>query len=505
MTSSQSVWNLVHALTQSEKRYVKLYAARHSLQGETQYGKLFDLLNAAEAYDEQMTKRKMEAHGCKPHNFASLKNFLQDMILQAMREFHRDAHPHQVVRDLLENVRFLQAKGLGATSLKALQKAKDLALRYEAFDLQLQIAEVESDIMLNADGNLAQENLKRYAVASEAAITALQKQQALKKVTLQLYYRARRNYVLRDEEEIAALESIKKDPLIHAQHTSFTLQYLAARCSATLAQLAGDAQSHLTFRRTILQLWETHPHMKDVMPSMVGTSIANFLGACRDANVFFEMPNAIAMLEAIDTPKNTMEYHDKINNASYYRLLHGMNTCNWEAALPAAKTLKDILAKPETISNKARLFAIRYNLAIFYFFTENFKETQAMFNAILNEETSRHREDVQQASRLFLSVVYYEREYYDLLENALRSAKRYLNKKDKLYAFEASLIRTLQRLSNTVSRTERQGHLTALQKDLTHLRENPQNRDAPGLQEIQYWIESRIQGKALHEVIPPMD
>lgn len=500
MTPSTVLFDLVKSLTQAEKRYFRLYASRHVLNNQSLSLVLFDALKQQPRYDEQALKLRMQTHGSKPHNFASLKHSLQDMILQAMREFHRAARPHRQVRDLVEDAAFLHAKGLTAAGLKLLQKAKEKAVHYEAFDMQLYIAEVEIEYLAQRDRVLNVNHLRQFSQDADLAVTGLRTVNELKRLSFQLLYRARRNYSLRDQKEVMSIQEVAAHPVLHQQHTSFMGQYMVARVKATLAQLGGDFETSFQWRKEILALWAAFPQMQEAFPHLRGISIANYLAACHDTERYREMPVGIDQLRALK-PSNPTESIEFQQNAAYYELLYCMNTCNWDRAVACVTDLEHILVHHLHGINKARLIAIWYNLANYHLFMGNNKAALAMVNAILNDEGSRHREDIQQATRLLQVVIHYELENIDILDHLLRGTKRYMQMKESMHAFEHHLIRTMSRLQGTASETDKHSRLSDLQKKLTALRADPENKDAPGLREIQCWLEAKLSKKRLRDTV----
>jgi hypothetical protein len=503
MTPSTALHQLIHSLSQAEKHHFRQQAQRQQANEPTFSLSLFDAICLQEVYDEAALKKHMEQLGSASRNFASLKNTLQANILEDMRTFHRAKSPHQEVHDLLEEARFLKARNLTAMSLKILQKAKEKAQYYEAFDLQLQIADLECTLKLNADPTLSAENLNRFEVESERSIQALGNYYELKKQLHALQYRERRDQVLRDPAEMEAVREVIRLPLVQQDHDSFLLQYMALRVRAIAAQLLGDPISSYDWRRKIVHLWQLYPYMSEVLPGARFNAITNFLAVCCDTERYHEVPQAIQELQSTESATHLQESFNFSQNISYYGLLYRMNTCDWEGANQCAGELQELLKSNQHRFTQRRLHAVRYNLAHFYFFMENFKLSLNMCRDILNGESSQHGHDVQQFVKLLQAVVHFELGNHEFLDSSLLpQVKRSLQKEEKLYAFEKNLIHTLAQLANPSSQKEHAKHLHALQKELHKLRTDPENHKAPGLQEIQYWIEARIQGKRLREVIP---
>lgn len=504
MTPSSTTFELLKSLSQAEKRYFRTYASRHTINDQNLYLSLFDILNKQQDYDEVAAKSALERLGSAERNFASLKHFLQSMVLQSMREFHRSKHPHREVRDMVEDATFLHDKGLKESAIKMLQRAKKQAIMYEAHDILIHIAELEVEYQMAVDQELDSSHLSRFAELSDHALKSMHTNNHLKRLSFKLLYRARRNYSLRDREEATTLDEIRQESVLHQGHSDFMAQYLTARIFATLGQLQGDFESSFHHRGRILTLWDEFPAMRRVLPRLVATSASNYLAACRDTLRWEAMPAAIAKLNALqgDSPSESIEIQQ---NAAFYDLLYRMNTRDWDGAASRAETLKIMLRNHSALINKARLLAIRYNLGIFHFFMEQYSEALEMVLAIIHDDASQHREDVQQFARILQAVIHYELGNSDILDSMLRSARRFLDRREARYPFEERLIWVMNRLAGTASKSDKHRILTDFQARLLELKNDPENKDAPGLVELLYWVQSKLEGKRLRDTVGGMD
>lgn len=238
--------------------------------------------------------------------------------------------------------------------------------------------------------------------------------------------------------------------------------------------------------------------MKESHQQIYMTSLGNFLTYCHITERFAEMPRILDLLAAI-TPHSPLEKTEIAHNLAYYRLLHAMNTQAWQLVGPLTDDLQAVAQAHGTKIPKARLTAIQYNVAIAYFFLEDHKKALQALNNILNDKQSQHREDLQQAARLLQAVVHYELGNHDLLEYLLRALKRYLQTKGGLHAFEATLVKALRDL---LTKPHLQAQtMTALKEKLEILQNDPANAHAPGLEEMQHWVNARLLNRPIKEML----
>jgi hypothetical protein len=500
MNPSPSLHQLLHSLSQAEKRYLRVYTTRHVKGEQNQYAILLDAIWAQEEYDEALVKHQWEAAGANPKQLASVKNYLFGIVLQAMRDFHRASHPQREIEDLLVDAAFLGSRGMYAEAEKILGKAKEKAIAHELHTLTLQADSVARAHAIWTHEQDVDQRLEDLAQSSRATLQNLDLGTRAQIVYYQTVSMARRHFALRDPDMREKVEALNAHATMQeAQNASdFTPRLHFHRAMALTAQLQGQHDISIHQHHALFSLWEAFPKMQVVHGGIYIVSLANMLAACHNLNRFSEMPPILQKLQAI-TPNSPSEETEIAHNTLYYTLLHAMNTGGWDTAAQTAKDLEAFLLKKEKAIPKARVIAIRYNVAITYFFLEQFKPALHALNTILHDEQSRHREDIQQAARLMQAVVHYQLGNLDLLDYLLRSVRRYLQNREALHAYEETLIKHLKRLAGNPH--EQKDILQTLQQQLQVLRTDPDNAHAPGLQEVQHWVEATLKGCPLRDVV----
>jgi hypothetical protein len=130
MKPTHDLFDLVHSLTKSEKRFFKLQSSLQA--GEKNYVRLFDLLEKMDHYDEEFVKESFKGELFLKH-LPSEKNHLFKLILKALRSYHGENSVRSILKQALKNVDILHKKGLHEECKKELKRAKKLAVSYEFF------------------------------------------------------------------------------------------------------------------------------------------------------------------------------------------------------------------------------------------------------------------------------------------------------------------------------------------------------------------------------------
>ena len=135
--ASDDLFQLIHSLTASEKRAFKLLSDRHSRQGGNNYLLLFEAIAAQEKYDEAAIRTQFEGKAFV-RNLAEAKSYLYKTLLRSLRFSKGPFSSETELREMLDHLEILHAKGLGSQAERQVQIGLEKA---EALNLHAFIAE----------------------------------------------------------------------------------------------------------------------------------------------------------------------------------------------------------------------------------------------------------------------------------------------------------------------------------------------------------------------------
>lgn len=150
--------------------------------------------------------------------------------------------------------------------------------------------------------------------------------------------------------------------------------------------------------------------------------------------------------------------------------------------------------------NKSEELKVIYNIAYLYFGAGDLSRSLVWLNKILSDN-SDYRQDYKAFARILSLIVHYEFENYDLLEYELRSAKRFLIKKDKLYPYEDVILRSFRKLPDINEKKERLYYLGLLKNQIGMIIKNSNDNIAIEYFDIISWIDSKLLSKNFSEII----
>ncbi len=117
---STELFDLIQSLTKVEKAAFKIYARNKGAQNSL-YVKLFDHVEKRKKYDE---KKIAGALKLKPGRLAELKNYLYNLVLNSLNEFHSEKTINARLAKHLTVIKLVLEKGLFGQCGKLIQKAK---------------------------------------------------------------------------------------------------------------------------------------------------------------------------------------------------------------------------------------------------------------------------------------------------------------------------------------------------------------------------------------------
>lgn len=499
-TTNDPIHQLIQSLSQAEKRYFRIFSKRHSNRNASQYDLLFDAISRQATYDEAALKTYMAEQGYR-QNFAGMKHYLRRVILLAMREYKREKDAYVQTYGMITDGDFLWGKRLYAQAAKTYNKALKSA-RQEG----LPALEVMALQKLRVDRVTRQrtgvlETLDELDAQSNAAAECHSRLAQLEVLYFRLFFIARHEYNLRQEELGAQVKAILADPLLHpeAPYTTFREQMLLLKIRAVQAQLATDFDSNHRLRKQIVALWEAHPDRIKADTNAYLISLSNFASA---GNLINDFSESLAIADKIrHLPVSSPdEAAENFQNLAYHELLYFLNTADFEAARARVPEIVDGLETYADKLNDARKLTFWYNLMVLFFMLEEHSKALHYLNLIMGDGRSEHRQDIQQVARLFQLILHYELGHWDILPDLMRSVYRYLRSRARLLPFEKFVLRVLAKLDTVTPDSDLRPHFGEMHEELLTLSGDQKEGHAPGLPEIRMWLQSKRDGISLADV-----
>lgn len=498
MKSSEDIFLLIQSLTSAEKRYFKVFSSMHVIGEQNNYVRLFDAINQMEVYDEEHLREIFSGEKFIEH-LSSEKVHLIRLILRSLRTFRDGKNVARQLTTMLEEAEILTEKRLYRQAIKILRKAEKTARLYEDFPILLRILDLYRVHVHDMQNKNVKEQIREIVVETEDVLDRLHNKMSFQNLYDTVFAAARMNLTGGNPDMPTELEH---HPLLADEQLarSFEAKLRFNTIHAICRQMQGDFSGNFVRRKRILELWGEYPHRIKEEPQRFIRASSNFVNSCLHLKRYGDFPAVIAKLHSLKSSTPHME--DELNQHIYYlELLYSLNTGHLDRGLALAPELGEWLEQHAGQLNKARELALYYNLAVIFLAAERYADSLPWLNAIINDGHSDSRKDIQSFTRLLLPVVLFELGNDDILESRYRSAQYYLAQRGNVSDFEQAVLGFLKKLPWITAQSELLEHCSRLKTYLESLLAHPQESRTLGLQELWYWLESKLTGKSLAVVM----
>lgn len=494
MKSSDDVFFLIQSLTSAEKRYFKVFSSMHVIGEQNNYVRLFDAMNQMQEYDEEHVKEVFRGERFIEH-LSSEKVHLNRLILRSLRAFRDGKTIGRQLTTMVEEAEILTEKRLYRQALKILRKAERIARQHEDFSMLIKILNLYRTHTHDMQSKNVEAQIGDIVADTNDVLHKLENQVRYQNLYDTVFARARMNLTGGVEDEAIDAETQR---LLASEDAalSFEAKLRYNTIHAINQQMKGNFEGSFAYRKRILELWREQPHRIKEEPQRFIRASSNFINSCLHVKHYDDLPDVVENLRSLKNMPPHVET-EVTQNIFYIELLYSLNTGHIERGLAITPEVTAWMEEHADKINKARLLALYYNLAIIHFVAEQHADALVWLNAIVNDGQSDSRKDIQQFTRLLLPIVYYELGHDDILENKYRAAQYYLSQRGQTGDFEKAVLDFLRKLPWHNNQREFTSSCTHLREEIEHLQGGPKGMHILGLQELLYWLESKITGKAM--------
>lgn len=446
MSQHDDLFDLIRALTPSEKRYFKVHAEKFGNGGyKMQYEKLFDAFNTwpGDSYDEKEFKKKHKGKSFLK-NLPSDKNYLRELILKVIRNYSSDADPEAELPEMLLSIRLLISKGLKTQVNKLIEKAMRLAEEREQYTEMLAI----TDLLL-----------KFYRMSpAEAPYDAWQLEQMdkdiLDRITLTRQALYLRTHIIEIQTKAQWKTREKEAREIMGVAIAMTERpNLPRRAELSLLNVRQVYLIHYHRYQECLDItadWlkkiENAPRSFDYSADQYRVTLANYLlCALRNDNLDL-FPDAIQKVKAIKT-KSEKEAADCFRISAQYEMTYVINKGLFDNAHKMVHEIEDGLKKYSRFIPLPDLVNFRFNIALFFFLQKKYTEALQHINDLYylsgRDESFGYSTAL---ARCMEWMCQYSLGEFAVLDSSLRNLKRYFSDRNIKHEFFDNMFELFNRI-----------------------------------------------------------
>lgn len=440
MAKKENLFLLIKSLTKAEKRYFKLFTFKGEKQKSNNYLQLFEAIDKQACYDEAAIKKQFAQYTFVKQLHVT-KNYLSQLILKSLRNFHSKLSKESELRDLLKDIEILFYKQLYGQCQGVINKAYQIAQEYEYLPILLDINSWKRRVCLATSAGLSSHTtLNEVQLDNEVCLRKLSHLQNYWDWTVNMFermqpYKSFANNLLNNEwfKDSSRADTIQAQKLYY--HVLMGYYVMIKQDKAQAIKVIDE----------LIQLLEAHPkHITEDVGAYM-TALNNKVGLLLDFKEYEHIP---VLLQKIRSAHKKYQVKG-VTSANIKVQLHTYNlelelyrdTEDYKAGLALMPDIEAFLSTYTTRAPDDYMLCFYYQFAYLYFKQKQYSEALHWLNIILAAKLDTSRKDLQSYARFLYLIIHFELGNIIVLRYAVEACRRFLKKeKSGLNSFEKTLL-----------------------------------------------------------------
>ena len=487
MPKQDSLHQLILMLTTTEKRSFKTTANKNAKTSSSSI-EIFDILCKQKEYDEvKLIKSLKDSNSLK--NLNQNKKYVKDLILKSLRSNIENTAIDQV-NELLKEREIFRSKNLFKEEWKKIQKAKQISIDYELFDMNLRILDIELKYLIERNFDKAELYMDIYKEEKKALLENIKIFNELMILKNKVFIVLRKYKTLADDkikdEIYVEINSFNEDELLRKNIKSILIFYYTIL--ANFSTIQADKKAAMKYRKKILDIGKSHSKFTTHASQLI--NYFNYIGsvfAMQDFDLMKIVLNEVKQIQ-IKTKNNEGEF---FQNYALYNTLYFLNSGKIEEAKNLDSEIRAGIKKHQKKINASSLLTLCYNYSLIYFFNEEFELALDWIEKI-EEIKLNVRRDLYHFSQILKIMCHFDLKNYILIESLVRSTKRV----NKHTAFQNLVLSKI--LSSAKQSKANLSDLKKIDIEIKKIKQNKTRETALGI--YQLWISSYLRPNTLKEL-----
>lgn len=485
MRSKEDLFNLVQAMSKSEKRYFVL-DAKKSGRTDSRYLNLFDAINSMEEYDEEPLKKKFAA------NLSSDKAYLYEAILRSMRDYRSQSSKAAQVKERLMDARYLYERGLYDQSTERISEAKAMAAELEDQFTLLEINREEQVSLFDRRARVQLEHIEKLNEERERTLKAIDEELRY----LDLYYRLLlevfQEFNIKDEKRIELLNMKLPIGLLDEKNKPKSAQAIRRfyQCNAVYYNLLGDLEKVYQYSLKAVEWWEKFPLLKEEEFHRYIINVSNLVNTCYKIEGYLAI--AQNWFERLKTERLSTSLHNQKVIFQYLSLSKLLFHLNRNEFKDASQLLPEIIDGMNKFGLKKNI-ALAGNIATVYFLVGEFPKCIKWIENIIKLMKNSGRIDIQRIIRIYKIIALYELDNIEQTDLEIRSTIRFFRSTQaEQDSFEEIILNNYLRQIFNANISEFKNSVRQLIQYLSQIKQQPNAENLLGVDELLIWAESKV-------------
>ncbi|MBA3648580.1 MAG: hypothetical protein H0W62_08520 [Chitinophagales bacterium] len=439
--AKDKLYNLVHSLSNSEKKFFRQYAKRWMIEAEAGYLKLYDAIEAQEEYSEALLKNKFPSY---EKNFHKAKAYLYDLILKSLVIQQEKTSSYTEALYLLSTVEILSEKMLINEALEQIKKVKDIAEAYDFNELKFatyrwEYALIATSTLTYAPDDLSFENYEEKL----AVIRQISDITEMRQYYFQLSELSGSKTGALQPEMFSQIKDIYDKPMLadNKEYGSKSIQRLYLGLKYMQHKFMGKKKEALEYIQQLAALCEKFSMRFYFHEFQLIYCYYNLINEYLENECQQEAGHYLEKLRQLSVntePNRYFQFHLLFSNELNYHTKYG----NTKACM---KLIKEYYSSVNQRTKESfhREVEVRnyYSIMNYLVQAKEYSEALTFINVLLNERSK----EVQalpyfKQAKLLNLVAHFELGNYDLLEHIVRQTEYFLTTRKLFFQFEKSLL-----------------------------------------------------------------
>ncbi len=498
------LFKLIKSLTKAEKRNFKLYVNRIGDRENIKFLSLFEAIEKQVIYNEQEIILKTPS--IKPSQLSNLKANLSKNLLTSLRLMAQQTDVDIMLRQQLDYAKILYNKALYQQSLITLNKAKLQARKVHREILYFEMVEFEKLIESQYITRSIESRADELTLESDALNISISLSASLSNLAIRLYGFYIKNGHIRNEEDQIVLTNF-----FHRYMPSFEVDKLRFYEKIYLYQshvwyylILQDFTMVYRYSSKWVELFNDNPEAIRNQSDLYIKGINNMLDGLYFSQDYVRFEKTLQKLKEIRDEGNILMsknvelllYQHYYTHSINWHFMEGRFTKGTELVGEIVKFLDE----NEIYLDNHVVLVFYYKIACLYFGSGDNRNTIKYLNLVINFKDVELRGDIQCFARILNLIAHFEMKNFDLIEYLVKTTYRFLSKMEDLHRTQKELIFFLRRLPNTPPEDLNEAFKVLL-KELKKLAREPYEKRPFLYLDIISWLESKISGIPVQEVI----
>lgn len=496
---------LINSLSRAEKRHFRAFVKRNQAQeADILFLQLFNQLEATGHYDEETVLDRIQ--GLRKRQLSNIKGHLYKQLLISLRLLHGSRDIEIQLREQIDHARVLYTKGLYPQALDVLDKAKKDALKSEFELVALEIAQFEKLIEAQHISQGIESRAEELTHQCAQLVHNLAASDHYANMAIQMYSYYLKQGLVSNEEDLDAVEALFAERLVHGDFDQLNFWGQVHHCQAHYWYHHIRQEFPLCYRHTqrLVDLYQANQDMIERKPDLYLRALHNHLSNL--FNMWRHDRYAEALHLLLSLPHTYKPKYDFNTEALFqqYRFTHKIMLYFLEGrftdGLKIVPELTQMIDEDRYHWDEHRNLIFNYHIACLYLGSGDPETSIDYLNRIINKRSPDYRSDIQAYARILSLICHFELGNVQLVEYQVKSVYRFLGKVEHLQETQRLIFKFLRRIPR-MREEELRDEFIELKAQYDTLARNPFERRPTLYLDISSWLESKIEGVAVEDVI----